>query len=100
MAEFNWNRRPIWAGTGGRFQPDWAAEFAGMRTHSEYIIYRLQKLIRLGELKPEDVSVVYVTKDQQGSHCLQLRLDQDGDFLDPWPGGFFETGFEEMFGVP
>lgn len=70
-----------------------------METHSEYVIYRLQKLIRLGQLNPEDVSVVYVTKDECGSHCLQLRLDEDGDFLDPWPGGFFDTGFDEIFGL-
>ena len=70
-----------------------------VETHSEYLIYRIQKLIRLGQLRPDDVSVVYVTKDDQGSHCTRLRLDDEGDFLDPWPGGFFDTGFDEMFGV-
>ena len=69
-----------------------------VETHSEYLIYRLQKLIRHGQLKPEDVCVVYVTKDEQGSHCVRLRLDDEGDFIDPWPGGFFDTGFDEMFG--
>ena len=34
VADFSRNRRPIWAGPGGRFQPDWVAEFAGMRTLS------------------------------------------------------------------
>lgn len=70
-----------------------------VETHSECLVYRLQKLIRLGTLRPEDVSVVYVTKDERGSHCLRLRLDEEGDFLDPWPGGFFDTGFDEMFGL-
>lgn len=70
-----------------------------VETHSEYIVYRLQKEIRLGRIKPEDVSICYVTKDERGSHCLQLRLDEEGDFLDPWPGGFFDTGFDEIFGI-
>ena len=70
-----------------------------IETHSEYIVYRLQKLIKLGQLRPEDVSVVYVFKDEGGSHCVRLRLDEDGDFLDAWPGGFFDTGFDEIFGL-
>jgi hypothetical protein len=69
-----------------------------VETHSEYIIYRLQKLIRQGKLKPEDVSVVYVLKDEEGSHCRLLRLDEEGDFIDEWPHGFFEEGYREMFG--
>ncbi|WP_425511476.1 hypothetical protein [Pararobbsia alpina] len=28
---------------------------------------------------------------------LQLELDEEGNFIDEWPGGFFEEGFREMF---
>ncbi len=69
-----------------------------VETHSQYIIYRVQKLIRQGRLRPEDVSVLYVLKDAEGSHCLQLRLDDERDFIDEWPNGFFEEGYKEMFG--
>lgn len=69
-----------------------------LETHSEHIMLRLQKLIREGELTPEDISVIYVDCDHKGSNCLQLRLDEEGDFIDEWPNGFFEEDFDEIFG--
>ncbi|HEY9848244.1 MAG TPA: DUF3696 domain-containing protein [Leptolyngbyaceae cyanobacterium] len=68
-----------------------------IETHSEHLMLRLQKLIRKGELKPEDVSVIYVDRAAEGSKCLHLRLDEEGDFIDEWPGGFFEEDFNEIF---
>ncbi len=68
-----------------------------IETHSEHLILRLQKLIRKGQLKPSDVSVVYVMKGEEGSVCCPLRLDEEGDFIDEWPEGFFEEGYKEMF---
>lgn len=68
-----------------------------IETHSEHLMLRLQKLIRKGELKPEDVSVIYVARDNDGSKCLHLRLDEEGDFIDEWPDGFFEEDFNEIF---
>jgi hypothetical protein len=69
-----------------------------IETHSEHLILRLQKLIRTGQLKPEDVSVIYVMKKEDGSYAYPLRLDEDGDFIDAWPEGFFEEGYREIFG--
>jgi len=69
-----------------------------IETHSEHLMLRLQKLIRKGELNPEDISVIYVDRGAEGSKCLSLRLDEDGDFIDEWPDGFFEEDFNEMFG--
>lgn len=68
-----------------------------IETHSQHLILRLQRLIRQGELKNSDVSVLYVDKDSNGSKCIELRLDSDGDFIDEWPHGFFEEGYEEIF---
>lgn len=68
-----------------------------IETHSEHLMLRIQKLIRNGKLNHEDVSVIYVDRDKEGSRCLSLRLDAEGDFIDEWPGGFFEEGFEEIF---
>lgn len=69
-----------------------------IETHSEHLMLRLQKLIRKGELKPDDVSVIYVDRGSDGSKCLHLRLDEEGDFIDEWPDGFFEEDFNEIFG--
>src|SRR5574344_135164 len=69
-----------------------------IETHSENIILRLQKLIRKKIIKSEDVSIIYVDKDTAGATCLNLRLDESGNFIDKWPNGFFEESFEEIFG--
>jgi predicted ATPase len=68
-----------------------------IETHSEHLMLRLQKLIRKGKLKPEDISVIYVDRGTEGSKCLHLRLDEEGDFIDEWPDGFFEEDFNEIF---
>lgn len=68
-----------------------------IETHSEHLMLRLQRMIREGELKPDDISVVYVDRGEQGSKCFQIELDEEGDFVDEWPSGFFEEDFEEIF---
>lgn len=68
-----------------------------IETHSEHIILRLQRLIREGKLRSCDLSVIYVMKGEDGSTCFPLRIDEEGDFIDEWPDGFFEEGYREMF---
>ena len=69
-----------------------------LETHSEHIILRLLRRIREGSLKSEDICVVFVEPLSQGSRAIELRIDEDGDFIDEWPGGFFEESFHEKFG--
>ena len=68
-----------------------------IETHSEHIILRLQKLIREKKLKPEEISVIYVSRNENGASVERLRLDSDGRFLDEWPGGFFPERTRELF---
>jgi predicted ATPase len=68
-----------------------------IETHSQHLILRLQRLIRQGTLTPDDVSVIYVDRATEGSQCVELRLDKEGDFIDKWPQGFFEEGYNELF---
>lgn len=69
-----------------------------IETHSEHLILRIQKLIRSkdNDLKPEDVSVLYVSREKSGSEVRKLRLDENGDFIDEWPGGFFAERLLEL----
>ena len=68
-----------------------------VETHSELIIRRVQRRIANGDLHANDVSVVYVEPGgSEGSQIYPLRLDEYGEFLDDWPDGFFEEGFNEM----
>jgi len=81
-----------------------------LETHSEHLLLRLLRRIRettLGRvpedawpLDPDDVAVVYVEPrglQSKGSTARRLRIDRDGEFLDPWPNGFFEERGEELF---
>lgn len=75
-----------------------------IETHSEALMLRIQKLIRNKKkingrvLRPEDVSILYVlpSKSQnEGAQIVQIRLDEEGDFIDFWPEGFFEERMNE-----
>jgi hypothetical protein len=70
-----------------------------LETHSETLVLRLQRRIREGKLSHRDVSVLYVdSRENEGAVIQELRLDEDGEFIDDWPDGFFAEGFNEMFG--
>ncbi len=69
-----------------------------LETHSEHLILRLQRLIRRRTISPDQVAVLHVGLGPSGSsHVRHLRLGSDGDFLDEWPGGFFDERFDELF---
>ena len=70
-----------------------------VETHSEMIIRRIQRRIREGVISNVDVSVLYVDIREDGSSAIQqLKLDEDGRFIDEWPHGFFDEGYREIMG--
>ncbi|EKS8379611.1 DUF3696 domain-containing protein [Bacillus cereus] len=80
-----------------------------LETHSEHLILRIMRRIRettankrsetLPSITPNDVSILFVEplNKNQGSIIRVLELDEEGELLDQWPGGFFEEGFRERF---
>ena len=68
-----------------------------IETHSEHLILRLMRRIRENHISPEAVSVMFVMPKAQGIKFKELHIDEDGDFIDDWPGGFFEESFHEKF---
>lgn len=78
-----------------------------IETHSEHIMLRLLRRVREtteGELppgapalEPSDLSVVYVENTPQEVRFRRLRVDNEGDFADRWPNGFFAERAEELF---
>lgn len=68
-----------------------------LETHSEHLILRLMRRIRERKVSPDDVAVIFVDPQSQGSRFIELRIDEEGDFIDEWPGGFFEESFHEKF---
>lgn len=67
-----------------------------IETHSEHLMLRLQRLVRDGRLSKDDVSVIYVSRGENGSEAQRLHLDEEGDFIDEWPGGFFPERRREL----
>ena len=69
-----------------------------VETHSEALLLRLQRRIREGLIEADRVRVLYVDTDKDGNaKVLPIRLDDEGDFVDDWPGGFFEEPMRERF---
>ncbi len=56
-------------------------------TAEEMSTLYLQFLIRKGTLTPDQVFICWVPEDEP---LYELKLDTDGDPLDPWPTGFFD----------
>ena len=75
----------------GKDEKQWIVE-----THSELLIRRIQRRIRERTLNHNDISVLYVNPGDNGSKIEVLALDEDGDFTDEWPHGFFDEGFNEL----
>ena len=78
-----------------------------IETHSEHLILRLLKRIRqttddelpagYPSIKQEDVAIVYLEPTNDGVVTKRIRIDEDGEFVDRWPQGFFAERSEELF---
>lgn len=67
-----------------------------IETHSEHLALRLQRRVREKKLTPEQITIVYVSDSTNGMRVQQLRLDEEGDFMDDFPGGFFPERLSEL----
>lgn len=71
-------------------------------THSEFILLRYMQLIRTGKMEPQTAVTVLqlcesVNKPENIAHFREVQFDEEGDPIDHWNGGFFETGYEMRF---
>lgn len=67
-----------------------------IETHSEHLALRLQRRVREKVISPHSISIVYVSRGPNGATVKPLRLDEDGDFMDDFPGGFFPERLREL----
>lgn len=70
-----------------------------VETHSESLMLRMQNKVKQKEIKPSDISIIYVHPTMEGARIIEIPMDDDGDFLVEWPEGFFEERFKETFGL-
>jgi hypothetical protein len=78
-----------------------------VETHSEHLLLRIMRRMREtfeGELpdgvpavRPEDVMVLFVEPDGEKSIVREMPLNERGELVKAWPGGFFEEGLREVF---
>ena len=78
-----------------------------IETHSEHILLRAMRRIRetaAGKLPksilpvhPQDVMVLFIEPKGSSSIVHEMPIDQKGNLVKPWPGGFFEEDFKELF---
>lgn len=78
-----------------------------LETHSEHLILRIMKRMRetwqqketsRPPLTPRDVSILYVESSGTGGVVREMPLNEAGQLVKAWPGGFFEEGLKEQFG--
>jgi hypothetical protein len=77
-----------------------------VETHSEHLLLRVMRRMRethegkvpdgVRPVHPGDVSVVFVEKDGSRSTCRKMPLNERGELVKAWPGGFFEEGLREV----
>ena len=77
-----------------------------IETHSEHLILRFLKLIRDKYHKKnnmnfsaDDLSILYFEPNaiKNSTSVKQIRVTEDGDFLDKWPNGFFSERNRDIF---
>lgn len=77
-----------------------------VETHSEHLLLRVMRRMRethdgtvpegVRPVAPGDVSVVLVEKDGERSIARKMPLNERGELVKAWPGGFFEEGLREV----
>lgn len=77
-----------------------------VETHSEHLLLRVMRRMRethegtvpegVRPVFPGDVSIVLVEKDGDRSITRKMPLNERGELVKAWPGGFFEEGLREV----
>jgi predicted ATPase len=76
-----------------------------LETHSEHLLLRIMRRMRETfqngpkrgpAVTPADVAVLYVERDGDHSIVREMALNERGELVKAWPGGFFEEGLREV----
>ncbi len=78
-----------------------------IETHSEHLMLRVMRRMRETfdgkqqeelAIGPSDVSVLFVERRDNRTRLRRMPLNEAGELVKAWPGGFFEEGLREQFG--
>jgi predicted ATPase len=67
-----------------------------VETHSESLIYRVQRRIAEGKIAADEVAIYFVRRGAKGSIAERLTVTDDGEISD-WPDGFFDAKMQDIF---
>lgn len=77
-----------------------------IETHSEHLILRILRRIAesrksksVRKLNQDGIRLTYCNPTSDGVEAHWIRVDEYGQFIDPWPSGFFEERYEDLFPV-
>ena len=78
-----------------------------IETHSEHLLLRIMKRMRqtndgtlpdgAPQVRPEDVNVLFVEQYDEQTLIREMPLNERGELVKAWPGGFFEEDLREIF---
>lgn len=78
-----------------------------VETHSEHLLLRIMRRMRetvaddlpegVPPVRPEDVAVLFIEPDGGHSLVREMPLNERGELVKAWPGGFFEESMREIF---
>jgi len=78
-----------------------------IETHSEHLVLRILRRVRetsdnaleenAPQVFPDQVAVLYVQPDINGSKVVYIPINEDGEFTRLWPKGFFAERGRELF---
>ena len=79
-----------------------------VETHSEHLMLRCLRRIRENsdgkltesgtKLDCDNIAVLFVEPTLDGPRIHRIRIDEEGEFMDPWPSGFFPERMKEIYG--
>lgn len=77
-----------------------------LESHSEHLLLRIMRRIKetsagilppgMPSISPKDVAVLYVEPNGSRSIVREMPLNERGELIRDWPGGFFEEGLREL----
>lgn len=90
-----------------RERPDGGKTTILVESHSEHLLLRIMKRMQqtaegklpegIPPVHPDDLALLFVSPGPEGSLVQEIGLNERGELIKAWPGGFFEEGFNEMF---
>lgn len=87
---------------GSFFADQWVSQRKSfvIETHSDYIVDRLRVEVKRGKVSHEDLSILFLQNQGEGTTITKIMLDPDGDFINAPEEfrGFFLQEQRSLFG--